>query len=320
MTNGHGYYNLAGEFVKTATLEEATAAWRTERGYSTGAQTTTPTTPAANLAQTFIDRSAEVTARPGASTASTTSFVRRPVEPVTPSLPPWWGQPTGGGVEPVVAQPGFVRRPAIPPTITPPVSVAPTSLNLARREEPRVTSVAPTSINVAQLARDERRYVLPQFQAPQAPDLEQRRYTLPRFGERRVEFDNVLEHRQLIEAARLTGEAMFVYGQLPSVISTDVARELPYNPTSKLFQDVMFESFGVPGFDTPEEFLARLGYIEFAPGQWEIQDPITVTGYGDGAYQGGGTSPYSGVRYSAARGYGSDYGYRTGSTLVNWRI
>ena len=29
----HGYYNLAGKFVTTFTLAEATAAWREERGY-----------------------------------------------------------------------------------------------------------------------------------------------------------------------------------------------------------------------------------------------------------------------------------------------
>ena len=32
----HGYYNLNGEFVETATREEATDKWREERGYSTG--------------------------------------------------------------------------------------------------------------------------------------------------------------------------------------------------------------------------------------------------------------------------------------------
>ena len=29
----HGYYNLKGDFVKTDTREDATAAWRAERGY-----------------------------------------------------------------------------------------------------------------------------------------------------------------------------------------------------------------------------------------------------------------------------------------------
>jgi len=117
----HGYYNLKGEFVKTATLEAATAAWREERGYEplgvfdmgggkvvdTRKETVAPTTTqtaAANLAQTLapttynvqgihslaatLARSAEVTARAGVSptpapaqTAST-GFVRRPVEPV----------------------------------------------------------------------------------------------------------------------------------------------------------------------------------------------------------------------------------------------
>lgn len=77
----HGYYNLEGKFVTTSTKEEATVAWRKERGYSVAQEQTTTITPAANLARTFIDRSAEVTARPGVSTAPTTSFVRRPVEP-----------------------------------------------------------------------------------------------------------------------------------------------------------------------------------------------------------------------------------------------
>jgi len=30
----HGYYNLQGNWVPTDTLEEATAAWRAERGYN----------------------------------------------------------------------------------------------------------------------------------------------------------------------------------------------------------------------------------------------------------------------------------------------
>ena len=241
------------------------------------------------------------------------------LEPVTPSLPSWWGRPTGGGAEPVAAQPGFVRRPVTAPVVQPP-----TILDRDFWIQPQGTAnvlgkVAEAFVDAP--FQDERQYSLAsRFGAPQEPDIEQRRYTLPQFGERKAEFTNVLEHRQLVEAARLTGEAMFTYGQLPSVISTAVARELPFNPTSQLFQDVMQESFGVSGFDTPEEFLTRLGYIEFAPGQWEIQDPITVTGYGDGVYQGGGISPYTGTGYSAARGYGSDYGYRTGSTLVNWRI
>ena len=29
----HGYYNLDGDFIETGTLEEATAAWREERGF-----------------------------------------------------------------------------------------------------------------------------------------------------------------------------------------------------------------------------------------------------------------------------------------------
>jgi hypothetical protein len=109
---------------------------------------------------------------------------------------------------------------------------------------------------------------------------------------------------------------MFTYGQLPSVISSDVANELPFNPTSQLFQDMMMESFGVPGFETSDEFLTQLGYYEYEEGKWEILDPITVTGYGDGVYQGGGTSTRRGGGYSASRGSG----YSTGGSLVNWRI
>ena len=76
------------------------------------------------------------------------------------------------------------------------------------------------------------------------------------------------------------------------------------------------DSFGVPGFDTADEWLTRLGYQEYEPGKWEILDPITITGYGEGVYQSGGTSPSSGVRYSAARGGG----YSRGGSLVSWNI
>jgi hypothetical protein len=166
--------------------------------------------------------------------------------------------------------------------------------------------------------QDERQYTLPQFGTPPVSDIEQRQYTLPQFGEppSRLGLDNTLNRQQLAEAARLTGDAMFTYGQLPSVISSDVANELPYNPTSQLFQDMMMDSFGVPGFETSDEFLTQLGYQEYEPGKWEILDPISITGYGDGVYQSGGTSSRSGGGYSPSRGYG----YSQGGSLVNWRI
>ena len=151
-------------------------------------------------------------------------------------------------------------------------------------------------------------------------EIERRRYTIPQFGEQPDNLYGIsgtLNSQQLAEAARLTGDAMFTYGQLPDVISIDVARELPYNPTSELFQQVMMDSFGVPGFDTADEFLAQLGYQEYEDGKWEILDPITVTGYGDAVYQGGGISPSSGAGTSAARG---GQGYRQGGSLINWRI
>ena len=163
----HGYYNLEGEFVTTSTKEEATVAWRKERGYSVAQEQTTTITPAANLARTFIDRSAEVTARPGVSTAPTTSFVRRPVEPVTPSLPPWWGQPTGGGIEPVAAQPSFVRRPVTAPVIQQRTSIFGEPIDLG----------GPTGFSFADVPlgrepyRDERQYDLSsRFGIPREPD------------------------------------------------------------------------------------------------------------------------------------------------------
>ena len=117
----HGYYNLEGKFVTTSTKEEATVAWRKERGYST-----TTTAAATNLAKTLtgIDRSAEVTARAG---------VRKPTtEPVAP-LPSWWGKPTGGGVEPVAARPSFVRRPVEPVTSKPATSIFGEPIDLGGR-------------------------------------------------------------------------------------------------------------------------------------------------------------------------------------------
>ena len=280
----------------SGTTIEETAAERNARLQAAfnKASTSTTTTAAATLARTFSP----------AQTAST-SFVRRPVEPVAPVVPAQ------------TASTSFVRRPvepivAPPQQVLTPVSVAPTSLNLARTttEAPRITSVAPTAINVAE--------PLPPPQTPQVPDIDQRQYTLPQFGEQPTGFglDGTLNRAQLAEARRLTGTSMFVYGKLPSVISIDVARGLPYNPTSKLFQDLMQESFGVPGFDTPDEWLTQLGYQEYEPGKWEILDPITITGYGEGVYQSGGTSPSSGVRYSAARGGG----YSRGGSLVSWNI
>ena len=150
-------------------------------------------------------------------------------------------------------------------------------------------------------------------------DVEQRQYNLPQFGTPPTDglgLSNTLNKAQLAEAARLTGDAMFTYGKLPSVISSDVANQLPYNPSSDLFKNVMQDAFGVDGFETSDEFLTKLGYYEYEEGKWEILDPVTVTGYGDGSYQGGGVSSSRGGGYSPARGSG----YSTGGSLVNWRI
>lgn len=230
----------------------------------------------------------------GTQTASP-SFIRRPVAPAVP-------QPAQ------TASPSFVRRPVTAPTAPVPQTGF-RELDTGLYGQQDVGQVALSAAQQTPLVNQT---------TPNIQDIERRRYALPQFGDQPsgLGLDGVLNRQQLAEARRLTGISMFVYGKMPSVISTDVASGLPFEPTSKLFQDVMRESFGVTGFDTSDEFLTRLGYVEYAPGQWEIQDPVTITGYGNGSYQGGSTARRTGQGTSAARGSG----YSTGGSLVNWRI
>ena len=248
------------------------------------ASTSKKTTAAENLAKAFRPAQKE-----------STSFVRRPVETVVPVVPAQ------------TASPGFVRRPVAP---APPAKDSIFGLR-PQGSQNILGGIVEAFIDAPY--QDARKYTMPQYGAPAQPDIEQRRYNLPQFGTRST-MPKTLNRQQLAEAARLTGEAMFVYGKMPDVISTDVARELPFKPSSDQFKNLFQEAWGVEGFDTAEEWLTRLGYQEYEPGKWEILDPIAVTGYGDGVYQGGGMRSRGGS--SASRGSG----YASGGSLVNWRI
>ena len=120
--------------------------------------------------------------------------------------------------------------------------------------------------------QDDRRYDFSsRYGTPPTTDIEERRYSLPQFGERTDSshgLSGTLNKQQLAEAARYTGDAMFTYGKLPSVISSDVADQLPYNPKSAQFKSVMQDAFGVDGFESSGEFLTKLGYHEYEEGKW----------------------------------------------------
>jgi len=107
-------------------------------------------------------------------------------------------------------------------------------------------------------------------------------------------------------AARLTGEAIFQYGQIPNVISTTVANQLPYT---------------YYGYSSADEFLTDLGYFEQAPGQWIQGDGGGGwdAGTGDDGGGGGGSATTSYQRAISGGGYTGRYaGASTG--LINWRI
>ena len=107
------------------------------------------------------------------------------------------------------------------------------------------------------------------------------------------------EDQLIADSARLTGQAIFNYGQIPNVISTTVANQLPYT---------------YYGYSSADQFLKDLGYYEQSPGQW-IQGEAGV-----GTTAGGGLSGTSSYRYATSGGgYTGRYaGASTG--LMNWRI
>jgi len=300
----HGYYKLQGDWVGTSTLAEATAAWREERGYDPIGVFDTPAG--------IVDTTNEQVSAPAAPTSA-------PAVPSPPADDPYLQNLDQLGIDlpnqgttqtsydvQSIQSIGF--QPTFPSTTQQQLQTGFPELDQGWYSQQGAGDAA--------LAAAQQAWQLP------ATDIDQRQYNLPQFGDSSgaaasgLGIDGTLNQQQLAYAASLTGTAMFVYGQLPDVISTQVAAELPFNPTSGLFQNVMQEAFGVDGFDTPDEWLTALGYYEYAPGQWEILDPVTVTGYGDGYYQGGGVSPSSGPGSSAARGSG----YSQGGSLVNWRI
>ena len=295
----HGYWK-DGKFIKTDTKADAVNAWRKEHGYSTGGvydmgggrvvdarkkKGSTPATPkiaipgTPSTQETAAERNARLQAAFTAASASTKTF---------------------GST--------YVPAPGAPKTSYNPFDTVLGALSTTAKRAADVLNVGGG------------KYYSP-WTTPEKPtasaDINQRRYTLPQFGTPSSEsgfgLDGTLNRAQLAEAARLTGDAMFTYGKLPSVISSDVANQLPYKPKSDLFKNVMQDAFGVDGFETSDEFLTKLGYYEYEKGKWEIQDPVTVTGYGAGYYQGGGISGGGGGG-SASRGYAA------GGALVNWRI
>src|SRR3990167_2489658 len=95
----------------------------------------------------------------------------------------------------------------------------------------------------------------------------------------------------LYRGAQLTGEAIFNYGARPDAISIDVARLLPFRPTSDQYKAAFLQAFGVEGFNSADDFLWALGYRPDPdnPGRWIAYDPISVgVGPGNGAGRGGG--------------------------------
>ncbi len=130
---------------------------------------------------------------------------------------------------------------------------------------------------------------------------------------------------QLAEASRLTAISMFgpyfnqnLTGALPNKISQEVADELAgfiINPQNENLQNAYFENFGVTGFESTEQFLETLGYIEVEDGEWWLP-PVD-----EGASAAGGFS-YTPTNYGRNT-FGYNYSPRgayAGGNLVNWRI
>jgi hypothetical protein len=134
---------------------------------------------------------------------------------------------------------------------------------------------------------------------------------------------------QLAEAARWTAISIFgpyfnqnLEGALPNKISQEVADELAgfiINPQNENLQNAYLENFGVTGFESTEQFLETLGYIEVEDGEWWL--PPVADAAASGAASAGGYS-YTPTNYGRNT-FGYNYSPRgayAGGNLVNWRI
>jgi hypothetical protein len=127
-------------------------------------------------------------------------------------------------------------------------------------------------------------------------------------------YEGNLTRSDLATAARLSGQAIFQFGERPNVMSTDVALQFPLEAKSTQLQNAYMDFFGTTKLDNVEQMMTGLGYQYEGNGKWKRLDPITFSG----------TSGRYG-RYGSRRGYGIRSGGSPSARvstngLVNWRI
>lgn len=320
----HGYYNLKGEFVTTASREEATNAWRKERGYSTGG---------------VYDM--------GGGDVVDTRSAARPT-PATPAPPP--PTPTATpttGIDPTAEYDVQSIQSLAPPAVPTSYDVqgiqslgtAPTastfydvqSIQSQRTQTQRTSGATPTEQAAGQ-GGGVPEQVLPYF----ADVGSGTQYLWSQYPQNVGAVGTPTEQRYGQTDAEGNyagyGPTSYQWSESPASLAEMAQGRTPVGPALAAADTVeMFlTEWGVrPGFVTP--FVAQslglsatdmgeMGYVQDLYGQWIALDFGEESLTDSGA--GGGYGGYTGGGYAGGGGYSSPANFRSGYTsgLINWRI
>jgi len=327
----HGYYNLKGEFVETATREEATTAWRKERGYSTGGvydmgggdvvdtrkvsspKPSTPTAPAVPQPETETATERNARLQAAFNTAST---------PATPST--------------VQATSGWTPAPAVPTTSatvqatsgwTP--TSTPTTYDVQSVQSIGSQARQPSAGTPAEQAAAQGGGVPAEIN-PYFADISSGMQYL--YNQWPYNVAGTGTPGELAEGGGY-GPSSYQWSESPGSLSELYQGRTPVGPALAAADTVelFLEEFGVrPEFVTsfvqqslgltPTDMMS-MGYVQDMYARWialDFGEPETVGGSGEiggGGYWGG----YGG---GSGGGYSSPAGFRSGYTsgLINWRI
>jgi len=315
----HGYYNLKGEFVTTASREEATNAWRKERGYSTGGvydmgggdvvdTRKSPSTPAAPQVT-----APEVPATPAYDVQGIQSLA-----PAPPAVPT-----TSYNVQ------GIQSLGGTPDAPSPFYDVQ--SVQSQRTQTQRTSGATPTEQAAGQ-GGGVPEQVLPYF----ADVGSGTQYLWSQYPQNVGAVGTPTEQRYGQTDAEGNyagyGPTSYQWSESPASLAEMAQGRTPVGPALAAADTVeMFlTEWGVrPGFVTP--FVAQslglsatdmgeMGYVQDLYGQWIALDFGEESLTDSGA--GGGYGGYTGGGYAGGGGYSSPANFRSGYTsgLINWRI
>jgi hypothetical protein len=321
----HGYYNLKGDFVETATKEAATTAWRAERGYSTGgvydvgggevvdtrdvAKPTAPATP-----QPTYDVQSVQTAAP----QDAALYDVQGIQSLAPATPQRYVAPTTGSE--LLATSGYGTTPSASDFYDI------QSIQGTQQQPPQPSGATPTEQAAAQGGG------VPEEILPYFADIgsgTQYLWSQWPYNVGGVGTPTELRYGQTDAEGNYAGygPSSYQWSESPASLAelaqgrTPVAPALAAADTVELF----LTEWGVrPDFVTP--FVAQslglsatdmqsMGYVQDLYGQWIALDFGEESLVGDGA---GGA--YGG--YGGGGGYSSPANFRSGYTsgLINWRI